>query len=136
MWIENQAAWVKQLGLLKTAYLDGGKLGLFTNTPSITPTTVLADLTEATFDGYARVTLTTWGAAFLDPNGNYADSVAPTGTFTLTGTTVLETITGVFVLDKDNVYMGAELLPTPIPLTSTGQQIVVVAQKVFGRILT
>jgi hypothetical protein len=134
MLIENQAAWVKKLGKLKTAYYDAGKIGLFTNTPTITRNTVLADLTEATFVGYAQVTLTTFGAAFLDPSGNYADIVAPLAQFTMTATTTLQTITGYFLLDKDGIYVGAELLPAPIPLTSVGQTISILLAATQGAI--
>lgn len=46
-------------------YLAGLKWGLFTNNQTIIASTTFANLTEATWAGYAQVTAGTWGAAAL-----------------------------------------------------------------------
>lgn len=47
--------------------LDGAKLMLFQNDFTPDRNTLIADLTVATFGGYAPVTLATWGAPFVPP---------------------------------------------------------------------
>jgi len=44
-----------------TPPIDGCKVKLFTNDFAPSPTTLLADFTEATFTGYAEATIATWG---------------------------------------------------------------------------
>lgn len=45
--------------------LTGSKVMLFTNNITPTPGAVLADLTEATYTGYARSAALTWGTPFV-----------------------------------------------------------------------
>lgn len=49
----------------QASYLAGLSWALFTNNPTITNATVWADLTEASWTGYARVTVGTMGAAAI-----------------------------------------------------------------------
>ena len=45
-------------------------LGLFVSDTTIGVDTILADLTEATFDGYAKIALDGWSDAILDVGNN------------------------------------------------------------------
>lgn len=63
--------------------MNGWKLRLFANNATISATTVLADLTEATFTGYAAVTTATWPAPALD-GSNRGSSLNTQGQFTPT----------------------------------------------------
>lgn len=49
--------------------LHGVKVGLYTNPLSPTDQTVLADLTEPTYPGYAQKAVTPWTVAFVGGNG-------------------------------------------------------------------
>lgn len=100
----------------KNTAVATGKIGLFTNTPAINADTKLADLTEATFTGYAQKTLTAMGTPYIDPiTGDYvADGVSVTWQLTAIPA---QTITGAFVLDSTGALQAVELFPVPIPLT-------------------
>lgn len=65
--------------LLKTA-----KVGLYVNNISPTPGTVFADLTEASWTGYARSGTVTWSAAVVSNETNLPAIVGDSKTFTVT----------------------------------------------------
>ena len=46
-------------------------LALFQNNLLLSPATLFANLTEATYSGYARQTGVTWGVPILQPNGSF-----------------------------------------------------------------
>jgi hypothetical protein len=101
--------------------------GLFTApTGSLSNTTVLADITEANYDGYARQ-LVTWYPPFISAAGPYL-LAAHSQAFTPTDSTVPNTITGCFLASAatGGVYLcGTSILPTPIPLTGPQSTILV-----------
>ena len=101
--------------------LENSVLCLFKNNYVPLHTTILANLTEADFDGYSRITLTSWPAATLDGN-NKASSALGFQTFTKTGNVTANDIYGVFVLDAFTNLIYAERFATaPFTLSVTGQ---------------
>lgn len=93
------------------------QLGLFTNNITILDTTVLADLTEAAWSGYLRLTPATFGAAFLD-SSNVAVTQAAAQAFNNTsGSTV--TFRGYFLFDPTSTNLVyAENLGGDVPIVS------------------
>jgi len=101
--------------------LENAELCLFQNNYVPVHTSALGNFTEADFDGYARITLTTWPAAALDAN-NKASSALGFQTFTKTGAVTANTIYGVFVLDGFGNLIYAERFATaPFTLSVPGQ---------------
>jgi hypothetical protein len=81
------------------------------------PTMKQTDFTEATFDGYAPVQVTSWGTAHVDQYGQYLISgTTPPSWFTPTGTTTPNTIVGYYLLDPGGNIVSAETLPNPVTL--------------------
>jgi hypothetical protein len=70
----------------KTALLANSsvQLGLYTNNVTANRNTKLSDLTEATFGGYSRQTISAWDGPYLDPTGN-AYLLSPLQVFTCNG---------------------------------------------------
>jgi len=81
---------------------------LFTNDIEPTPATVLADLTEATFDGYASLDTVDMHAKSLSNDGHYETIAKTTQQFVCTGDTTPETVYGYMVLDFAGNLIGAE----------------------------
>lgn len=61
------------------------QLGLYTNSITPGPSTTLANLTEATFGGYARKTISAWNGPYVDQLGN-AYLISALQVFTCDGT--------------------------------------------------
>jgi len=103
------------------------KLRLMQNNPSISSTTVVGDLLEADFGGYAAKTATAGAAVVNDPlTGNILlriPDIAGGWDFLTSGTTNLpQTIYGAYVTDAAGaILLGAVKFPTPIVLTATAQ---------------
>lgn len=112
--------WLDILADAVEAFLEDDPLvGLFTNTPDLSPELLLAGLTEPTFTGYARVPAVV-GARRSNANG---DIIIPLGTFTFqptAGTALPQTVTGVFVAagDPSALLLQTEMLTTPWQVTS------------------
>lgn len=77
-------------------FLDALTLHLYKSPGAPTRQTVLGDLTEADFTGYAAVALGAWGADWTDPAGNW-HVTAPSIQFTATGSAVSNDIYGYYV---------------------------------------
>jgi hypothetical protein len=112
-------AWDQAVGaaLVAGATLLGAdlKAGLFTN--NITPTnkTVIGDLVEPTYTGYARQTVV-MGAVVRDPVQGIA-SFSAENTWQEITTPVSAVITGVFyTFGAGPALLGCYVFPTPIPL--------------------
>jgi len=89
----------------RTASLDGGAIGLFTNNFTPVPTTVLGDFVEpgAEYGGYARITVATWGLIFTGPNGpECITQVQFPGPTSGAG----DSIYGVFLVDSGGLYVA------------------------------
>jgi len=105
----------------RDALLEGGELCLYQNNFTPIDTMVIGDLTEADFDGYARIPLTGWSAPAL--NGDFkAQTDLPAQIFTMTGSTTPNDIYGVFVVDGSGNLLYAELDPSgPVTMDTDGQ---------------
>jgi hypothetical protein len=114
-------------------YLAGAKVHLFTNQISISPTTPLTALTEATFDGYSAASITTWLTPYSDVLGN-AILEAQIEQFLCTGSTVSETIYGAYLTNT----LGTALLmainfATPVHITQAGDAVIFSPQVSLGQ---
>jgi len=113
--------------------LNGALVGLYTNAPFIwTPKAKLADLTEATYTGYARQ-----AAAFLTPwinPVNQAEVAGDTLLFQPSGVLVTpETIVGYFIVDGTGlILLGGDNLPAPVPLSIPTDAVVIVPDFTIG----
>lgn len=88
------------------ADLNGGKCRLCTAPTSFTHSKVFGDFAEATFNGYAAVTLSSanWPAASV--SAHVASAVyAVTITFTCTGGGSPETVYGFYITDSGNTKL-------------------------------
>jgi len=98
--------------------LHGSKMVLFTNTPTLNKMTVLADLTQPTYAGYAEQTMT-WSATrrnALNQICTQATLVSWTMSDDLTPTTVL----GYGITDSaGTALLAAEMFPSPVALVDT-----------------
>jgi hypothetical protein len=124
--IGNLKAAVAALGVL-----NGAKLGLFTNTPPLGQTTVIADLTEPTFAGYAQQAVT-WSGAFQQPDFSWATQ-GGLYTFQSTNDLTPTVVTGCFVVDGGGTHLlFAELFATPVNLPTSAQACLVSPQVAAG----
>lgn len=80
------------------APLAGAIAHLYQAPVGTSPLVVLADFTEATFDGYAASAALTWGAVGTD-TVNLADVTAQEVEWVPTGTVTPNTIAGVYITD-------------------------------------
>lgn len=106
--------------------LHGAKVMLFTNT-GLNPTifTTVSNLTEANFDGYAQIAITTWGSPLNLTNGGQI--VGSTCTFSATDGTVVNQITGYAIVDSGGTNLLAiHVLDTPITIQRAGDGLAVV----------
>jgi hypothetical protein len=91
------------------------KAGLFTNIPVISKTTVLGDLTEATYPGYARQ-LVVMGPVYRDPANGIASN-SNLLNWQQVGVPVATIIRGIFYIDGAGPSLAfVEAFPTPIAL--------------------
>lgn len=90
----------------KAADLDGAQLHLFKNdfVPNIA--TVLGDLVEADFSGYAFATILLWGEPYVGP-GNRVEADGPSQQFNHSGGAVANDVYGWFLLDTTAVFLLA-----------------------------
>jgi len=107
----------------------GTSIGLFTNLITIADDTVLADLTEATFPGYAQVPAitVTWPDPAINVDGE-AESDGPTIVWECTTSPGSpETIRGIFVQIVDNTatpaLFSAYVFPDPVVITIIGDEV-------------
>lgn len=106
---------------------DGQHIHLFMNdfTPNIN--TVLGDLTEANFTGYAAANSANYGAAAINAAGQ---PVMHTGALNFTAAdplTVTAVVYGWYATNIDNdTLLYAERFAAPVPVVYPGQQVTVV----------
>lgn len=103
--------------------LYNGTLILFTNQIAPTPYTIVANLTEATYSGYARQTAITWGSPILQPDGTYTQlSQLTTWLAAAMSNFVANNIWGWALIDTSaspNLLM-IEVFAQPVPIASPG----------------
>lgn len=109
-------AWIADMTADST-WLGGCSVGLYVNVITPSDGTLLSNLVEANYDGYARKVSHTWGTVFKDPNGLYSQQ-AQQLVFQPTGSSTMNTCQGLFVTGSDSTkLLGVEPFNAPIPLT-------------------
>lgn len=105
--------------------LDGAKLHLYKNPlTTIPPDSEIASFTEADFTGYAAVTVTTWGDAFLDVFGR-AVKVATSVQFDQTDDTATCTVYGWYLTDSaGTTLIAAGPLPEEVNMAGADSSVV------------
>lgn len=101
--------------------LSGLFVGLFTSTVPITPSTLLADLTEASYTGYVRQALA-WGTPVNGPDGA-ADVPATSLEWVMTADAVTPFfVHGYFLvhLIAGTVFLAGETFAQPVGFTLSG----------------
>jgi len=94
---------------------------LFSNNVTVSDTTVIANLTECTFGGYAAQTIGPWTAPASD-GGNGAYTQAPLVTWTPTGSGLPQNVYGYYVTDAGGNLRWAQNDPNaPVVLSNTSQ---------------
>lgn len=96
--------------------LKGAKCILFTNTPALTKDSVVGDLTQPTFPGYASAVVT-WSVAKRDDAGNISvDSGLMK--FQMSDATVPTIVKGYGIVDSaGTTLLAAETFDAPVDLT-------------------
>lgn len=106
--------------------LDAVKLILFANNITPNKNTVLADLTQPTFTGYAVFGPVVWGSVMRDVDGT-AIVVGGSHPFVCSGGTPTDIIYGWALTNSGGtVLIKAAVLATPVPITGPETGIVVV----------
>lgn len=115
-----------------TALSGSHKVALFKNDYTPTIATVIGDLVEADYDGYAAVTNSGWLPAAWATQGAAIQYMDTPAVFQPTGSVVTNVIYGwyFYKTGTPNVYIMGERFSSPIPMGDTGDQIVV--QGVYG----
>jgi hypothetical protein len=116
-----------QAMLTNEAPVFGHSLRLYQNNYVITRDTILSDLVEATFNGYAAIN-PTWGSPFQ--NGVEDVIAGSVSTFTAGGGLIgPQTIYGYYFLDNVGNYSWGETFPGgPTTIAVIGQQLVIYPQ--------
>lgn len=114
---------------LITTYLNdgaGASIRLFKSDTPLSPTTVLADLTEADFTGYTAggIPATAWTYAFDPDTGDPVALCSDLAFWQVTGGANLpQTIYGFMVVRDGGIMIGARRFDTPQNLASLEQAI-------------
>jgi hypothetical protein len=106
-------------------WLDGVVFRLFQNDINPTQGTVLSQLVEANFDGYAPVGPVAWGQAWTDAAGNGVTSGSTVGFF-CSGTDTPNTIFGYFVTHgptASETLKWVERFDNPLPMQGPGNAV-------------
>lgn len=100
-------------------------LHLFVNNIQVAADTVLGDLVEATFGGYAEEAGIAFGPAYLSPDGD-ARLTAPGTQFSYDGTGPQETVYGWYLTDSTGatIRSAANITP-PVPLANEDDGLIV-----------
>lgn len=90
---------------------------LFKNDLEIGPSTVLADLTEADFSGYAAKTITALLPTYIDPDGGASAQIA-TQQFQHNGGVVSNICYGFYVLEDGGGLILVGKFDAPVPMAT------------------
>lgn len=107
----------------------GATMKLFSNDATVTPLTVLADLTECVFDGYSESPVIEWDESFFGAGG-VCSIVGSLLQWMATGVTTLQTVYGGW-LELDGEMLLCGKLETPVPISGIGSTVVVFPQVTF-----
>jgi len=123
----------KALAEYLTAQSGNYKFGLYTNNPGINAGTVMGDLTEATYSGYARQN-TTFSPVAINGDGKAEATVSPV-TFTHNGGIVSQVINGWFVYDTNkNKLIWCQPLAAPRSMGASGDEITIDPTFLFSQL--
>jgi hypothetical protein len=119
MQLQNMSPYMLNQCLLgiKTQLLIPGnpKLHLFQNNINPSPASLLADFTEATFDGYAAGSMPLSGGPYRRPDNSF--SIASTFSFNMSGSVTPNVIYGYYVTDFTNAQLiAATKFSNPWPM--------------------
>lgn len=103
--------------------LDAVTIRLFSNDFQPDDTSVLADFTQCTFDGYAESGAIVWEPAYSDVNG-LAHVRGDLKVFNCTGGTTPETVYGWYAVTTTTLK-ASQRFETPIPINAAGQAVLV-----------
>lgn len=115
------------LEYLRTNLFNGGNvnLRLFKNNHTPSETDDDSDYTEADFDGYSAMSLTSWTPAYLN-GSNEAEIDEINRTFTQTGTGTTNDIYGYYVTNTSGDVVYAERDPAgPVAMNATGKTLTI-----------
>lgn len=100
------------------------KVHLFKNDIVPNPSTAIGDFTEADFDGYAAVTVTSWDNTHIDPVNSlpYISNLTQ-ALFAQTGIVITNTVYGFYVEDGAGAALFAQRFDAPILMDAIGKQI-------------
>jgi hypothetical protein len=93
--------------------------GLYVNNVALTPQTVLTDLVDATFDGYAQDTVTGWVGPYKNLAGDIVISPSVLPAFHCTGTLTANSCKGYYAYRPDTTVLqiagqfDTAITPTP-----------------------
>lgn len=116
---------VAAAAIASNAGMNGAICGLFTGSPVITRDTVLADLAEADFQGYARSSAVVWGSVLRLPDGG-ACFVGDRKQFVANNTLDnAQVISGAFLVNNGNgsLLLAAGAFDNPIPIALPGDSV-------------
>ena len=112
--------------------LTGLDIQLFTNSPVLNRTTVLADLTTPAYAGYANLVGVVFGALHRRDDGGWCVD-SPLTTWDMNDNVLPTTIMGYGIfLPAGTVLYGAEYLPAPVTLTTTLDLLNLITQFCLG----
>jgi hypothetical protein len=120
----------RAIGSSSVTTMGNASVGLMRAPLSPSVNTVLADITEANFDGYVRKAAGFNGSAHIGP-GNLTIVQGSTLVFVPDDTTTVNTIYGQFLVDGSaSVLLGVEMFDQEYPLPTPAYQLTIVER--FG----
>lgn len=125
--VQSKLALLKMLSQWK-AYL-GTTISVHLYKTAVIPTldSIAADFTEADYTGYAAVAMGGYLLQYWQSQGAAVAWPTTPALFQPTGSAITNTIYGYWMefTGSPGLFLGAELLPTPIPMASVADQIIV-----------
>ena len=120
-----------QLDVIRTNLLQGATMHLFTNDKTPAAGDTPSDYTEPVFSGYAPITLSAWGAPYINGDTDaQIDEILRT--FTMNGGSP-ENVYGYFITTPGNVLQWAERRAAgPVQMANPGDEYSVVPQYTLG----
>ncbi len=92
---------------LATPALQANRVMEYVNSIALTESTLLSDLVEATYDGYARGSIASWLGPELDIDGNLVVVPAAPVAFSCSGDVTVNTLIGIGILDPSGTTLLA-----------------------------
>lgn len=117
--VQNRTNMIADLNVKVAGDLAACTVHLFKNDMTPTPTTVIGDLTEADYTGYAAQPVGAWGGAFVNAEGK-AQVTAPSLQFQPSGSTVTNVCYGYYYRSAGGgtPLLGAVRFDEPVAMGS------------------